>query len=105
MAEALSSSDAADWRDAEPEIWEGILRHFDGWAETRQADAVAVEVQVPQEIRQRVQVQAKYPALNGQVRLTLPDLVGWLTLGLQNNVRRAVLREPEAGWVADGGAR
>ena len=86
MAEALSTDDPAAWRDVTPDTWERILLHLDVWAEARRADKV--EVEVPQEIRKRVEDRANYPALYGPVRLTLPQLVGWLAVGLQNRALR-----------------
>ena len=38
-------------------------------------------MELPQEIRKRVEDQARYPSLNEPVRLTLPHLVGWLAEG------------------------
>lgn len=103
MAEALSATDAAAWRDVEPTTWEGMLLHLPEWAEARQA--ADAEVEVPQGIRKRVEDQAKYPALHGPVRLTLPQLVGWLTTGLRDRAQWAVPPDPEAGRADGGGGR
>ena len=86
MAEALSTRDPSVWRNVHPDTWDGLLAHLPDWAAAWQV--AGVEVDLPEEIGTRVEDQAKYPALYGPVRLTLPQLVGWLAVGLRDRALR-----------------
>ncbi len=88
MAEALASQDAAMWRRVEPETWAGLLAHLLRWAGARMV--AAVEVEPPEPVKGRLEDQVRYSYSKGPVRLTLPESVGWLAVGLQGAPLRGV---------------
>jgi len=100
MAKALASQDPPAWRDVEPEQWIGLLGRLLEWAEAHLAGAVVVEP--PEAVKGLLEDQVRYPHTKGAVRLTLPQLVGWLAAGLQGAPLRGVaaLLAPGAGTSA-----
>ena len=81
MAQALASEDPAMWQRVEPETWAGLLAHLLRWADARLI--AGVDVEPPEAVKDRLQDQVRYSYTRGAIRLTLPQLVGWLEAGLQ----------------------
>jgi hypothetical protein len=88
MAQALTSDDHLLWQRVEPETWAGLLVHLVRWADARLVSAV--EVEPPEAVKSRLEDQVRCSYTKGPLRLTLPQLVGWLAAGLQGAPLRGV---------------
>ena len=81
MAQALASTDPAAWRTVHADTWVGLLAHLLRWTDARMV--ATVEVEPPEAAKRRLEDQACYPHSKGPLRLTLPELVGWLAVALR----------------------